>query len=144
LIGVDSNVLIYAHRADTQEHDAALGALSGLISGGKAWGIPWPCVNEFLAVVTRPKYFKEPTPMSIALTQVSLWAAVQTCELLNYTKGHLTTLAMILAQTKWVGQKIYDAGIASICLDNQVDELWSADDSFADVQGLKVFNPLRP
>jgi predicted nucleic acid-binding protein len=143
LIGIDSNLLIYAHRIDMKEHDAAREAILDLIESNRAWAIPWPCISEFLAVVTRANYFKRPTPMAIAMAQITLWVAAKNCAVLSFSMGHLTTLTRVLTQTGWVGQKVHDASIASICIDNRVSELWSTDDSFTGVQGLRVANPLR-
>ena len=64
MIAVDTNILVYAHREESPWHDAATSALSGL-SG--EWAIPWPCVHEFLAIVTHPKIFDPPTPLATAM-----------------------------------------------------------------------------
>ena len=53
MIAVDTNILVYAHRADSPYHEAATRALSAL--GTARWAIPWPCVHEFYAIVTHPK-----------------------------------------------------------------------------------------
>ena len=43
----------------------------GLVAGGTAeWAIPWPCLLEFLAVVTHPGIVKTPTPLTLAFAQV--------------------------------------------------------------------------
>ena len=67
MIAVDTNVLIYAHREDSPWHAAALQALTGLAEGRSAWAIPWPCVHEFLAIVTHPRFYRPPTPLAIAI-----------------------------------------------------------------------------
>ena len=73
MIAVDTNVLIYAHREDSPWHAAALEALTGLAEGRSAWAIPWPCLHEFLAIVTHPRIHRPPTPLAIAIDQVSAW-----------------------------------------------------------------------
>ena len=42
MIAVDTNLLVFAHRADSIWHDAAAIALRGLAEGRAAWAIPWP------------------------------------------------------------------------------------------------------
>ena len=32
--------------------------------------VPWPCAHEFLAVVSNPRIFREPTPIDVALDAV--------------------------------------------------------------------------
>jgi uncharacterized protein len=34
------------------------------------WAIPWPCIQEFLAIVTHPRIFNGPTPIEAAIRQV--------------------------------------------------------------------------
>ena len=41
--GVDTNLLVYAHRRDSPWHDQASRLVRGLAEGQTAWGIPWPC-----------------------------------------------------------------------------------------------------
>ena len=63
MIAVDSNIFVYAHREDSQWHQAADRALTGLAESGAQWVIPWPCVHEFLATTTHPRIFNPPTPI---------------------------------------------------------------------------------
>ena len=50
MIGVDTNILVYAHRRDSEWHSAAAKALAALAEGETPWAIPWPCIHEFLAM----------------------------------------------------------------------------------------------
>ena len=73
MIAIDTNLLVYAHRKDSPWHTAARGAIAGLAEGRAAWAIPWPCVHEFLAIVTHPRIYRAPTPLTRAIDQVSAW-----------------------------------------------------------------------
>jgi predicted nucleic acid-binding protein len=55
MIAVDTNVLVYAHREDSQWHPQAYARIIELAEGRVPWAIPWPCVHEFLAISTRIK-----------------------------------------------------------------------------------------
>ena len=68
VIAVDTNLLVYAHRADSPFHDRARLTLESLAVGARAWAIPWPCAHEFFAVVTHPRIYKTATPASTAAT----------------------------------------------------------------------------
>ena len=70
MIAVDTNILIYSHREEDAQHDAARSALESVWSTGRGWGLPWPCMHEFLAVVTNPKIYPDPTPMAVAIDAV--------------------------------------------------------------------------
>jgi predicted nucleic acid-binding protein len=70
VIAVDTNILVYAHREDTPFHQPALRCLTELAEGRTTWAIPWPCMHEFIAVVTRQGIYDPPTPLPVALDDV--------------------------------------------------------------------------
>lgn len=73
MIAVDTNILVFAHREDSPWHEAAHRRLAELAEGRAAWAIPWPCLHEFLAIVTHPRIYSPPSPMERAMTQVEAW-----------------------------------------------------------------------
>ena len=70
MIAVDTNILVYSHRSDSPFHQAADKALTDLAESGELWAIPWPCIHEFLAIVTHPRIYDPPTPLADAIAQV--------------------------------------------------------------------------
>ena len=67
MIAVDTNILVYAHREDSPWHEAAKARVVELAEGPSSWAIPWPCLHEFLAIITHPRIFKTPTPATVAV-----------------------------------------------------------------------------
>ena len=55
MIALDTNLLVYAHRRDSEWHAEATAAVRELAEGPAPWAIPWPCLHEFLAIVTHPR-----------------------------------------------------------------------------------------
>ncbi len=55
MIAVDTNIIVYAHREDSPWHQAAAARVAELAEGSAAWAVPWPCIAEFLAIVTHPR-----------------------------------------------------------------------------------------
>ncbi len=51
MIAVDTNILIYAHRGETELHDSAAAQLVTLAEGMERWALPVFCVTEFMRVV---------------------------------------------------------------------------------------------
>ncbi len=141
MIAVDTNILIYAHREDAPWHGAAFDTLRKL--GGKRWAIAWPCLHEFLAIVTHPKVFDPPTPMTDALRAVSQWLDTPLLTLLSEAEGYEDVLAQLLETSHVVGPRVHDARIAALCMQHGVDELWTADRDFSRFRKLKVRNPLH-
>ena len=73
MIAIDTNLLVYAHRRDSPWHTIARDAIAGLAEGRSAWAIPWPCVHEFLAIVTHPRIYVHANCLSTGRTA---WAHV--------------------------------------------------------------------
>ena len=63
----DVNVLIYAHREESREHEAYAAFIRELAEGPSAFGLSEAVLGGFVRVVTNPKIFKQPTPAAIAL-----------------------------------------------------------------------------
>lgn len=143
MIAVDTNILVYAHRSDAPFHQAGAAALRRAAEGDVPWAIPWPCLHEFLAKVTHPRIFKQPTPLERAIEQVREWLRSPAARVLGEPEGYLEVLAGALVETQTRGAQIHDARIAAICIAHGVDELWSADRDFGRfARRLRVRNPL--
>ena len=142
MIAVDTNILVYAHREDSPFHQPALRRLSELAEGAASWAIPWPCVHEFLAIVTHPRIYSPPSPLARALDQVDAWLESPTLVLLAETTAHWPTLRALLASGRVAGAQIHDGRVAALCRQHGVRELWSADRDFSRFAGLNTANPL--
>ncbi len=142
MIAVDTNILVYAHREDSPWHERAWTLLAGLAQGDGPWAIPWPSVHEFLAVVTHPRIYRPPTPLSLALDQVDAWFEAPGLLMLGESPGFWTILRGMLEEGRVVGGQVHDARIAALCRHHGVKELWSADRDFSRFGGVSVRNPL--
>jgi uncharacterized protein len=142
MIAVDTNILVYAHRNDSDFNLPARAALAELAEGARAWAIPWPCVHEFLAIVTHVRMNAKPSALKDALNQVTIWRESPSLVMLTTTTQHFEILADVCSKAKVAGGMIHDARIAAICIENGVRELWTADRDFSRFAGLKTKNPL--
>ena len=142
MIAVDTNLLVYAHRQDSPWHGEADTLLVRLAESAQPWAIAWPCLHEFLAVVTHPRIYNPPTPALQALEQVDCWLESPSVRLLGESAGYWSRLRELIERSKIVGPMIHDARIAALCLEHGVTELWSADRDFSRFAPLKVRNPL--
>ncbi len=142
MIAVDTNILVYAHREDSPWHEVAWNLLAGLAQDDGPWAIPWPCVHEFLAVVTHPRIYRPPTPLSLALDQVDAWLESPGLLMLGESPGYWTILRGMLEEGRVVGGQVHDARVAALCRHHGVKELWSADRDFSRFGGISARNPL--
>lgn len=142
VVAVDTNLLVYAHRADSAFHDKADALLTELAEGSAAWAIPWPCLHEFLAIVTHPRIYNPPTPQPDALIQVDCWLESPTLVLLHEEEGYWSALRPTLERARVAGGAVHDARIAALCVRHGVTTLYSADRDFSRFPDLTVRNPL--
>ena len=144
MIAVDTNLLVYAYRPGVPFHGAARSCLTTLAEGRAAWAIPWPCIHEFVAVVTHPRIFSPPAPLADALGQVNAWLESPSLVVLAEADGYWPALCAAATASRTVGAMIHDARIAALCRLHGISELWSADRDFGRFPSLVVRNPLVP
>jgi toxin-antitoxin system PIN domain toxin len=142
VIAVDTNLLVYAHREDSPWHQPAFARLAELAEGRAPWAIPWPCIHEFLAIVTHPRIYAPPTPLALAIDQVEAWIEAPALVLLSESGGYWPALRQALEAGRITGGLVHDARIAALCAYHGVRELWTADRDFGRLSGLTVRNPL--
>lgn len=144
MIAVDTNILVYSHRRETAEHDAASQLIRGLAEGSAPWALPWPCVYEFFSVVSNARIWKDATSTPAqAWNQIEAWLAAPTIRLLGETDDFAPILARFLRRPRVRGSVVHDARIAALCVAHGVDELLTRDRDFAQFSELKIRNPFR-
>ena len=142
MIAVDTNLLVYGHREDHEWFGSASECLRGLAEGVDAWAVPWPCLHEFLAIVTHPRIFVPPTPLELALDQVAAWLESPSLVVLGEARGYWDVFGEIALGARVAGPLVHDARVAALCVHHGVDELWTVDRDFGRFPALKVRNPL--
>lgn len=142
MIAVDTNLLVGAHRRDAELHDRAAVAVRDLAESPSPWEIPWPCIHEFVAVVTHPRVYDPPSTLEAAIAQVDAWVESPSLVVLGEGADHWARLRGLLASGRATGGRVHDARIAAICVSHGVRTLWTADRDFSRFPELSVANPL--
>ncbi len=142
MIALDANILVYAHREDSPWHAAALDRLVELAEGRAPWAIPWPCIHEFLAIVTHPRIYAPPTPLENAIDQVEAWLESPSLVLLSELEDYWRRLRPMLHSGQITGPQVHDCRVAALCRLHGVTELWTADRDFGRFADLQARNPL--
>jgi toxin-antitoxin system PIN domain toxin len=141
LIAIDTNLLIYAHRAAVPEHGAARRALERAATDAVGWGITLASVAEFWSVVTHPAVAgrastpREATAFLYALTKAGacLWQP---------GPGFANRLLETATQRDVRGARVFDLYIALTAVEAGAREIWTHDSDFVSVPGLRVRDPL--
>lgn len=142
MIALDTNLLVYARREELPEHPAARALLTQLAEGDEPWALAWPCVYEFLRIITHPRVFDPPTPLGRALDDLESLLGSPSLVLLGEGPAHAGHLRRMVEGGGAVGNLVHDAHIAALAVEHGVRELWTADRDFARFPGLKTRNPL--
>ena len=138
MIAVDTNILVYAHRREMAQHEAANAALVGLAEGREPWGVPLWVVTEFLRVVTHPRIFNPPSPMADAQVVVEALLDSPTALLLLPGARHRPLLADTVAEGAATGNLVLDAAIVAVCREHGVSRLLTNDLDFRRFPSIEV------
>ena len=142
MIAIDTNLLVYAHRSDSEFHAEASEVLGKLAEGNARWAIPWPCVHEFISITTHPRIYDPPSPLKTALKAIQTWIESPSCVTIGEGYDYFSVLEKLATNGNVRGPMIHDARIAAVCLQNGISELWTADRDFSRFGQLKKRNPL--
>ena len=140
---IDTNILVYAHRADNPWHEKGRAFVESALSGDERYGIPYHCLIEFFGVITNTRIFKIPTQPDMALKQCANLVAAPAVSILTESGDSFEILAPLLAKSRVSGSAVHDARIAAVCLENGVKLIYTMDRDFSRFGKLKAENPLR-
>lgn len=142
MIAVDTNILVYAHRRDSEWHLPAVELVRGLAQGPNQWAVPWPSIHEFFSIVTHPRIYAPPSTITEAIAQVDAWMNSGSIVLLGESGQHWPELKKLLIEGQVQGPLVHDARVAALCLAHGVKELLTADRDFSRFPTLSTSNPL--
>jgi len=141
MISFDTNILVYARREEAVHHVQAKRLLGELAEGLRPWAIPWPCVYEFLRVVTHPRVFKRPTPLTAALEDLDRLFDAPAITFLGEGPGHRAHLRYMVDAGRATGNLAHDGHIAALLREHGIREFWTTDKDFSRFPGVAVRNP---
>lgn len=138
---VDVNVLVYAHRPESPNHDDHREWLEQARQGVEPLGIPSMVMSGFLRVVTHPRVFAEPTPIEVALGFAE--ALHRSPAVVPVTPGerHWQIFTDLCRRLGARGNAVPDAFLAAMAIEQGATWV-STNRGFAGVPGLRWVHPL--
>jgi len=130
VIAVDTNILVYAHRAELSKHEAAARRLVTLAESAAAWALPVFCIGEFLRVVTHPKLFDPPFEIGEACLAVERLLGSPSVHVLCPGPSFTELLLQAVQEAQAVGNLAFDAQIVALCRESGVSALLTEDRDF--------------
>lgn len=142
LVVPDVNVLVYAFRSDSPDHDAYADWLNGALRADRV-GVADTILSGFVRIVTHPRIYTEPTPLGAALAYVRHLLNSPNTDWLRQGPSAWEKFDALASEDVAVrGNLVPDAHIAALCLTNGA-RLATRDRGFARFPGLKSFDPGR-
>jgi toxin-antitoxin system PIN domain toxin len=138
---VDTNLLIYAHVAEFEQHSEACNWLDDKLRGFEPLGLPWPSLLGFMRLVTNPRIFEQPEPLEEAWKQVQEWLDCRAAWIPCPTERHREVLDHLFSSPDLRANLIPDAHLAALAIEHGL-VLCSTDGDFARFSELRWENPL--
>ena len=142
MIAVDTNLLVYAHRAGCHEHARARQAIEEVAGRGEEWGIAASCVFEFWSVVTHPASAGGASRPSQARDFVQGLLETAGAVILPPPAALVPRCLQLAEQMGLCGPRIFDLQISLTALEAGVSEIWTHDAGFVGLPGLTIRDPL--
>ena len=138
---VDTNILVYAHREEFDRHPAALELLKTIAGSLEPWVLLWPCLYEFVRVVTHRRLFDPPTSVEHALEAVEGLLASPSVLLIGETQRHASWFSLMIRASGATGNLVFDAHIAALMKEHGIHEIVTTDRDFHRFPGIRMFHP---
>ncbi len=138
MIAVDTNVLIYAHRLETDLNAAARAELVRLAEGTEPWALPVFCLIEFMRVVTHRRVFNPPSTIAQAMDFINGIVAAPTCHVALPGADFLRHLETTARRADARGNLMFDAQIAALCREHGIAAILTNDRDFERFDRLDV------
>ena len=142
MIALDTNLLVYAHRAGAPEHERARDAVLKALDDPRGWGVCLPCISEFWSIVTDRKMPRGPSSPTVVTHFFHYLITEGHGSIWTPGPGFGQRLMRWAASLKIHGRRIFDLQIALIALEHGAQEIWTHDRKFLSVPGVKVHDPL--
>ena len=138
MIAVDTNVLIYAHRRETEFNAVATAELVRLAEGTEPWAVPVFCLTEFMRVVTHRRVFNPPSTISQAMDFINGIVDAPTCRVALPGADFLGHLESTVRKADARGNLMFDAQIAALCREHGIAAILTNDRDFERFERVQI------
>ena len=137
----DVNVLIYAHREESDRHDEYRQWLESVWSSQANYAVSDLVLSGCLRVLTHRKVFDPPTPAKTAVAFVEQIRSQPNAVVVRPGNQHWQIFTELCQRANATGNLVPDAYLAALALESGSD-LITTDRDFARFPGLKWRHPL--
>lgn len=138
----DVNVLIYAHREESPDHESYASWLQRLAEGEEPFGLSELVMSSFVRIVTNPKVFHTPTPVDAAFAFAAEILSCPGCTVVRAGSRHWAIFEGLCRASNARGKLVADAYHAALAIEHGC-EFVTTDSDFGRFPGLRWSHPLR-
>ncbi|HEX9766057.1 MAG TPA: TA system VapC family ribonuclease toxin [Nitriliruptorales bacterium] len=137
MIAFDTNILLYAHREEFEQHTLALQRLRAAVEGDVPFAVPVFVLGEFLRVATHPRVLTPPSDLPTAIAALDAVVASPMARVLHTVPAYWSLLGELVVDARARGNAVFDAQIAALCRAHGVDRILTEDRDFRRFPGLE-------
>jgi toxin-antitoxin system PIN domain toxin len=139
---VDVNVLVYAHRPESADHERYRDWLERIRRDDQPLALSSLVLSGFLRVVTHHRVFREPTPLATAVEFVETLRSSPNAVSVSPGERHWQIFLALCGEIDARGNDVSDAYHAAIAVESGAT-WYSADRGFARFRSLSWAHPLE-
>jgi len=136
----DVNVLLYAFRSDSPDHEKYRAWLRGVVEGDRAFGISPQILAALVRISTHPRIFARPTRLEDALAFGAVLLTQPHCQVVQPGPRHWTIFTALCREANAQGNLVQDAWFAALAIESGCEWI-TADRDYARFEGLRWRTP---
>ena len=138
----DVNLLVYAFRTDSVDHNSYRNWLLLETASDRTFGISPQVLSAMVRITTNQRIYAQPSPLNEALAFSEALITAPNAVVVTPGPGHWRIFRSLCEVVKATGNLVQDAWLAALAIESGCE--WFTDDrDYARFPGLKVRHPLR-
>ena len=132
----DVNVLLYAFRSDSVDHDRYHAWLDSVVNGREAYGMSPRALASVVRISTHPRIYARPSRLERALAFCDALTGQPNCQMVQPGSRHWTIFADLCRQARANGNLVQDAWFAALAIEHGCEWI-TTDRDFARFEELR-------
>jgi len=138
---LDTNILIYAYNQDSELHAQAINILRTALDKETRAFIADKSLYEFFAIITDPRRVEKPVEVAEAIDVIN-FLRESNIKIILTTHKTLEILTNLLEKYSLKKQKIFDAVLAALAIENKIETILTRNDKdFTMIKEISAINP---
>ena len=140
MVLTDVNVLVYAHRKDSSQHEVCRKLVESMLAADQAYGISEQVLSAFVRIVTHPEIFDPPSTIEAALAFASDVLTPEHAVPIAPGPRHWDIFTKLCRESMVKGNLVPDAYFAALAIESGCEWI-STDGDYARFSGLTWRRP---